>query len=70
MKPFINASQQINTLRNRNLLVKNQFRAEKALMRYGYYEIVNGYKQFLLDSSQTTEKYKTDSTFEKLLALY
>ena len=70
MKPFINASQQINTLRNRNLLVKNQFRAEKALMRYGYYEIVNGYKQFLLDSSQTTEIYKTDSTFEKLLAIY
>lgn len=70
MKPFINASQQINTLRNRNLLVKNQLRAEKALMRYGYYEIVNGYKHFLLDPSKTNEEYKEGSTFEKLLDLY
>ena len=70
MKPFINASQQINTLRKRNLVVNNQYRAEKALMRYGYYEIVNGYKQFLLDSSKTNEEYKEGSTFEKLLDLY
>ena len=39
-------------------------------MRYGYYEVVNGYKMFLLEEDSTKERYKSGATFEHLTSLY
>lgn len=39
-------------------------------MNYGYYDIVNGYKVFLLDTDSKQEIFKTGETFEHLAALY
>lgn len=70
MKPFSDKERQINILKSRKLDIKNENMAKALLMRYGYYEIVNGYKTFLLDRGEAGEIYKNGSTFEQLYSLY
>ena len=70
MKPFADKIQQIDILKSRNLLFLDENKAKRVLMRYGYYEIVNGYKMFLLEDNSTRERYKSGATFEHLTALY
>ncbi|MFV8064949.1 Abi family protein [Streptococcus pluranimalium] len=70
MKPFTNINQQINILKSRNLIFKDESRARQLLLRYGYYEIINGYKNSFLDLSNKTEKFLPDTTFEHLYSLY
>ncbi|MEB3365020.1 hypothetical protein SDC49_20185 [Lactobacillus sp. R2/2] len=43
-KPFTNIDEQINILKNRYLHFENEEIAKAILRRYGYYEIINGYK--------------------------
>lgn len=69
MKPFKNIDQQIQILKARNLKFANEETAKNNLMAYGYYEIVNGYKDYLLESD-SSEKFKDGATFEQLLSLY
>ena len=57
MKPFSDFNKQIKILENRNLTILDRKAANFALRNYGYYEIVNGYKIFLLDSSKTVETF-------------
>ena len=70
MKPFSNINKQLLILKSRNLTISNDALARNSLMRYGYYEIVNGYKSFLLDSSSGTDQYKDGTTFKELIDLY
>lgn len=70
MKPFKNKEQQVDILESRGLLLSDKEKAKKILMRYGYYEIVNGYKTLLLDQSQSTDTFQENITFEHLIALY
>lgn len=70
MKPFSNINKQLSILKSRNLTVQNDELAISSLMRYGYYEIVNGYKSFLLESTGSGDKYKNDATFIQLIRLY
>lgn len=70
MKPFANKNQQIDILISRNLTFSNIQIARNLIMRYGYYEIVNGYKKFLLDDSENTEKFRDGATFNQLFSLY
>lgn len=53
-KPFKTIDEQINILANeRNLKIPNIESAKVALSRYGYYEIINGYKDnFMIDSKK------------------
>ena len=70
MKPFSDINRQLSILKSRNLTILNDDSARNSLMRYGYYEIVNGYKTFLLDSSSNTDQYKNGATFIQLINLY
>ena len=70
MKPFADETKQIDILKSRELLFLDENKAKRVLKRYGYYEVVNGYKMFLLDDDNTKERYKSGATFEHLTSLY
>lgn len=70
MKPFADKNEQIDILKSRDLTFLDENKAKRVLMRYGYYEVVNGYKMFLLEEDCTRERYKSGATFEHLTSLY
>lgn len=67
-KPFKTFEEQIVILENRNLKFLNRDAAEPILATYGYYEIVNGYKDVVL--SDDGENFKDEITFEQLYSLF
>ena len=69
MKPFTTIDEQVKILKDRNLKFIDVEAAKNNLMSYGYYEIVNGYKDYLLVSSDPDE-FKDGATFEHLFSLY
>lgn len=71
-KPFKTIDEQINILKSRGLLIQNEEAAKDNLFRYGYYEIINGYKDYFLDDSKgkDTEFFKPNVTFEHIFALF
>lgn len=70
-KPFSTFDEQIEILESRGLLFGDVENAKNKLIHYSYYEIINGYKDFLLDpSSPDEDKFLPNSTFERLYSLY
>lgn len=67
MKPFKSIEEQIDILKSRGLLFEDENASKVVLMYYGYYEIVNGYQQFLC---QTKNVFNENETFEHLYAIY
>ena len=68
-KPFRSVTDQVVILEARGLSFKDKAQAMKILERYGYYEIINGYKDPFLESSNP-EKYIYEACFEDIYALY
>lgn len=51
-KPFLSIDGQIKKLKNeRHLIINSEENAARLLKRYGYYEIINGYKENFLELS-------------------
>lgn len=71
-KPFKTVGQQIDLLNEqRNLNIQNMEAAKNALKRYGYYEIINGYKEpFLVDADNDDTGYLSEANFEHIFALF
>ncbi|HEL9644091.1 TPA: Abi family protein [Streptococcus suis] len=69
-KPFKTIDEQLEILRGRDLTIDNEMVARNALLSYGYYEIVNGYKTFLLKQDCEEEQFIENETFSHLLSLY
>ena len=71
-KPFKTIDQQISILKSRGLLIQNEEAAKNNLRRYGYYEIINGYKDYFLVGSEDNEAdvFKPNVTFEHIFALF
>lgn len=69
MRDFKTIDEQIKILKDRKLIFINEETAKLNLMRYGYYEIINGYKDFMLESGDP-DVYKKGATFEHLFELY
>lgn len=71
-KPFKNIDEQINILtKERNLLISDIEDAKRKLSRYGYYEIVNGYKKhFMVDPSNDAKGFLEGVTFEHMYSLF
>lgn len=69
MKDFKTIDEQIKILEDRGLVFLNEETAKLNLIRYGYYEIVNGYKDPLLLENDS-ESFKEGATFEHLFELY
>ncbi|MDD7045341.1 MAG: hypothetical protein SOU08_03135 [Anaerococcus sp.] len=57
MRDFKTIDEQIKILKDRKLIFINEETAKLNLMRYGYYEIINGYKDFML-KSKNPDTYK------------
>lgn len=70
-KPFKTIDEQMALLASRNLVFENKDTVRSALSRYGYYEIINGYKdKFLVNSHDDNEGFMPNITFEHIYALY
>ncbi|WP_251900627.1 Abi family protein [Lactococcus lactis] len=72
-KPFTKLEHQITLLSSRKLLFLDEEAAYKVLSTYGYYEIVNGYKDVILDKDpahQGKDVFVEGSTFEQLFSLF
>ncbi|QPC21018.1 Abi family protein [Lacticaseibacillus paracasei subsp. tolerans] len=71
-KPFKTIDEQLSILHDqRGLSVLNVEAAKKALTRYGYYEIINGYKEpFLNDPSNDDKGFRPDANFEHIFQLF
>lgn len=71
-KPFKTIDEQIHILKDgRNLTINNVEAAKDILQRYGYYEIINGYKTpFLIDPNDDDKGYKETASFEHIFDLY
>ena len=73
MKEFKTIDEQIEILKNRGLIFIDEEIAKKNLLRYGYYEIINGYKDFLLkpkNNPKDEDQYIETAQFENLFAIY
>ena len=68
-KPFKTIDEQLKILENRNLLFLNKETARNSLKRYGYYEVINVYKDPFL-KKKNDDIFKNETTFEHIYALY
>lgn len=69
-KDFTTFERQIEILKSRNLQFISEETALKALQRYGYYSIINGYKDPFVEIIDGNEFYRDGITFEQIFSLY
>lgn len=72
-KPWISVDDQISLLKNRGLNFLDEQAARARLLQYGYYEIINGYKDHLLIKNNSTsddDTYVEGATFEHIFSLF
>lgn len=70
-KNFTDFPQQIKILKQRNLNFINEEFAYVSLRRFGYYNIINGYKDPYIEKNEKGEEfYKKGTTFEQIFSLY
>ena len=70
-KPYISIEDQISLLKKRNLLISDEESAKKRLTRYGYYAIINGFKDpFMVDPNNDAKGFKTGITFDHIFDLF
>lgn len=69
-KDFTTFERQIEILKERNLQFVSEEMAIKALQRFGYYNIINGYKDPYTEIFDGKEIYKNGITFEQIYSLY
>ncbi|MBQ9258516.1 MAG: Abi family protein [Neisseriaceae bacterium] len=70
-KNFTDFEQQIKILKQRNLSFISEEFAYVSLKRFGYYNIINGYKDPYIEKTKNGEEiYKSGVTFEQIFSLY
>ena len=74
-KPFKTLDEQINILKNRNLIIDSYEYAREILSQINYYNVINGYKSVFLQRDLngylvSPEEFKQGTTFEELYSLY
>lgn len=73
-KNFTTFEEQIKILKGRKLTFINEEGAIDALRRYGYYNIINGYKDpyvhYIEEDGEQKEFYNEGVTFEQVFSLY
>lgn len=68
--PFMRVDDQIDLLKNRGLLFRSEENAFKTLSTYGYYNIINGYKDNYVVASDNDEQYRDGVSFEQIYSLF
>jgi abortive infection bacteriophage resistance protein len=74
-KPFLTIDEQLDKLKTRGLIIKNEVLAKKVLSRENYYNVINGYKKPFLKKDLTgnictPECYIDDCEFCEIYALH
>ena len=68
-KSFLTYEQQLkNLVDDKNLIIKDEEYATSVLKKIGYFALIVGYKD--LFKNNTTKKYKDNTCFEDIVALY
>jgi len=67
-KPAITLTQQIQTLKQRGLIINDEAYAERLLGSIGYFRLAQYWR--VLEADKVNHTFKPNSTFEKVLALY
>ncbi len=67
---FTSIDEQISILQSRNLCFESIEDAKKLLDYYGYYNIINGYKEPYIIKETCNEYYKNGVTFEQIFSLF
>ena len=66
-KPFKTIDEQMELLNSRNLTFKNPETVKSSLIKYGYYEIINGYKDnFLITTNSVINDFIIDYKYKFL----
>lgn len=63
---FSDINKQITILQSRGLKIDNNSKTRNLLIDHNYYNVINGFKEPFLDKSQSTEVYKTGTTFKEI----
>ena len=66
-KSYQSVNQQINILTSRGMKFKDLPKAKQVLNHKNYYNLINGYKKLILDSSATIEQYLPNLYFEEIV---
>lgn len=66
-KKFLTYEEQINLLKSKGLKINNDMEAVEQLKQHSYFDLINGYKY---PFKTTDGKYKTNSSFNDICALY
>lgn len=69
MKPFTTYEQQIELLKSRGLNIQDENLAKQCLEKFGYFNIINGYKDAFLENRKN-ETYKKSANFQDIVDLY
>lgn len=67
IKEFKTLDEQIEILKKRGLIIKDEERAKKYLLSQNYYNIINGYAKFFTAKG---DNYISGTTFEEISSLY
>lgn len=69
-KIFKTYSEQLEILKNRNMIISDENKAIEILKKENYYSLINGYKDLFVDIPAPNEKYKNGTDFFEIHALY
>lgn len=69
-KNFTSFEEQIKLLKSRNMIFHSEENCLSALRRFGYYNIINGYKEPYVEIIDEKERYKDGTSFEQIFSLY
>lgn len=70
MYNYTTTEQQIQKLKSQLLTFENENFAKQILQTYGYYNIINGYRDPYIIREYGKKKYNSDVTFEQIFALF
>ena len=69
-KEFKTIEEQIDIIKQRNIIIKDTEFANKIFKENNYYYLINGYKDIFIDKNQKGEYFKNNVTIEEIYALY
>ena len=67
---YTTAEQQIQKLKSQHLSFDDEKKATTILKTYGYYNIINGYRDPYITREYGNKTYNPDVTFEQIFALF
>ncbi|MDR2091386.1 MAG: Abi family protein [Clostridiales bacterium] len=70
MIEFKTYEEQIEILKDRRLLIKDQNSAKLFLEKNNYYNVINAYKDIFLDKSQSREQFKSNTYFDYIVEIW